>query len=329
MPFLPAPTADARGDAEFFLSVTGLTVGHNPRSIKRVAAYVRLLQGVRNKRVSLRNVGRGRGSGDRWNIQSAKLLYAFACLQMEWPEVFQHFVLNPSPAALSQYKDWDFLASLPEVRRMLDRYPDPDQLRSNISGFFDEILMLIDTDEDNVITVEEYKPVWDILRDAGLTNVEITSSDQLWAPLEELLPDHAHAHPWIADFMEVLRRSSLSNLRQCRALKAGKSIVDILWDHRRLGSFVCTQSDPLRLHVEVAGDALASMTERFEPGLLTPTGGRHWGSGNTRVDLQLLVQQARPVAVLDDLLRALLAQGRGSQTPLPTTGETALTGSST
>ena len=46
---------------------------------------------------------------------------------------------------------------------MMPRYPD-EVVKSNITGFFDEFIMLVDKDGSGKIDVDEFRPVWDIMR---------------------------------------------------------------------------------------------------------------------------------------------------------------------
>ena len=70
-------------------NLTLLTVGRNPRAIKRAANYFALL-----KRVFDANGGQNEAKkrGGPWQEQTLRLLYGMACFQLAYPELFTLFV---------------------------------------------------------------------------------------------------------------------------------------------------------------------------------------------------------------------------------------------
>ena len=63
--FLPAPTSESSQHVEFFVNITKTSVWQNPRSIKRVAAYAKLLRLVRDESLKSRRSADGPGASRR------------------------------------------------------------------------------------------------------------------------------------------------------------------------------------------------------------------------------------------------------------------------
>lgn len=310
-PFLPAPTSESPEHVDFFTNITSLSVGNNPRSIKRVTAYVRLLRLVRDRSAQSR---RGE-SGNRWDLQSAKTLYALACMQIEWPELFMHFVAHPSPGMLSRYESWEFVSSLSEVQSMLPRYPDQEQAKTNITAFFDEFTSLVDSDGSGEISVEEFRPVWDIMRDAGLTSLDLPSTGTLWKPLEELLAGTGASGDAIESFCDLLKASRWNNPMHCRVLPAGKRFVNLLWDGRAIGSFVSTKKDPLRWFMLINDDIIGSDQFKRVEGLLELATESHYGIGNFQVAIERLIDTTDSRQSMTALLGLIDSASGGIRAP--------------
>ena len=303
--YLPAPTADSMEHVEFFLNTTRLSVGQNPRSIKRVAAFVRLLRMVRDQSVQARRDSSGKGSSPRWDIHTAKLLYALACIQIEWPELFKHLVKNPVPGTLEQYESWDFISGLAEVKEMMPRYQDQELAKSMITGFFDELIFLVDQDSSGKIDVEEFRPVWDIMRDAGLTNVQLPTSNELWEPLENIASENAKSSEKAAAFIALLKKSEWTDPVRCRVLPAGKRFVHVLWNSRSIGSVVCTGKDPIRMFLELNEKAAESLLSSELGALVVSADTAHYGTGNYEVQVDSILAMADPEKAMLDILQVV------------------------
>ena len=63
-------TSEAKEHVEYFHNITKVSVGQNPRSIKRVAAFVRLLRMVGNARLG--TTKKWEGSFKQWDIHTAR-----------------------------------------------------------------------------------------------------------------------------------------------------------------------------------------------------------------------------------------------------------------
>lgn len=308
--FLPAPTREAAEHRCFFENMTRMSVGSNPRGIKRVVNYVKLLRLVRDEGARTAGAGVGRGSSDRrWDIVSAKILYALACMQIEWPEVFAHFVRNPSPALLQKFESWEFVSQMPELRQMWKRYQDQDQARTNLLGFFDELIAVVDEDGSGNISVEEFRPIWTILRDAQLTNVDLPDGSKLWQPLQELLAEGLTAAPKYRAVVDSLQESTWNDPICLRLKRAGRRFVNMIWDDRLLASIVTAKRFPLQIYVEVKDPATFIAAAGDLPAVFENAETGHFGIGNLEVvaDRLLELEPAARRAFFNELHRRLLA----------------------
>ncbi len=302
-PFLPAPTAESSQHVEFFVNITKTSVGQNPRSIKRVAAYAKLLRLVREESLKSRRSADGSGASRRWDIVTAKMLYALACLQIEWPELFRHLLQNPVPGMLQQYESWEFLSNLDEVRQMLPRYPDHEMLKASISGFVDELLHVVDQDGSGDLDVEEFEVMWGILNDAGMVSQDLPRANRLWDPLEKILSTTARSSEWVGEFLAALRRSSWTDPARCRVVPAGKRFVHVLWNSESIGSLVSTGRDPLRLLMEADEEFGERATSRGLGACVAGANTQHYGTGNWEIDIDATLKSGRASEVLDQLLQ--------------------------
>lgn len=312
--FLPAPSKEAIDHRAYFENMTRMSVGSNPRGIKRVVNYVKLLRLVRDEGARTATAGVGRGASDRrWDILSAKILYALACMQIEWPEVFSYFVRNPSPATMMRFESWEAISQMPELRPMWKRYPDQDQARTNLLGFFDELIAVVDEDGSGEISVEEFRPIWTILRDAQLTNVELPDASQVWRPVEELLAETMAANPAHRQVISSMKASVWNNPVCLRLKRAGRRFANAIWDDRLLASIVTAKRHPLQIYVDVANPVAFLESSPAVAGMLDPADSGHYGIGNLEVAVDRLSAQTpdQQRAFFDELHARLLADGRG------------------
>lgn len=302
--FLPAPTSESSQHVEFFVNITKTSVGQNPRSIKRVAAYAKLLRLVREESLKSRRSAEGPGASRRWDILTAKVLYALACLQIEWPELFRHLLQNPVPGMLQQYESWEFLSKLDEVRQMLPRYADHELLKASISGFVDELLHVVDQDGSGELNVEEFEVMWDILNDAGMVSQELPRANRMWDPLDKILSATARESRTVTEFLAALRDSNWTDPARCRVIPAGKRFVHVLWNSDSIGSIVSTGRDPLRLYIDAdQGFGERAASSGFGD-CVSGASTQHYGTGNWEINIESVLKSGRASEVLDQLLAA-------------------------
>ena len=284
--------------ARFFANVTILTAGPNPRSIKRVVNYVNLLKIVcRRSR---------EGSYRVWTLPDAKNLYALACMQMEWPELFSYFAENPTPTTLRQLEDWDFLESLPQLEALFKRAGNVEQLKSNISGFFDELTAFIDTNQDGEISASEFKPIWKMMTDANLTSAPLEDTEKEWTYFVDRAMALAPNEQWktaIRRGTSLIRKSDWNNPLRFRLVSAGKRFHNVLWNGEQVGSIVTTRSEPFQFYLKVEAEALESDATLKD--YVCHFSGSHYGIGETKVDILgiLKIDDGGAIDVLSRLQR--------------------------
>ena len=304
--FLPAPNKDSHEHRYFFDTMTRMSVGSNPRAIKRVVNYVKLLRLVRDEGARAAVSGLGKGQSDRrWDVQSAKILYALACMQIEWPEVFGYFARNPSPGTLKKFESWEAIHELNDLKTVWKRYPDPDQAKTNLLGFFDELIAVVDEDGNGEVGVEEFRVIWQILRDAQLTNVDLPNHDEVWRPLDELLVPAPAAGSPSAKFVEAIRSSQWSNPMHLRTKRAGRRFVNLIWEDDSLGSMVISKRTPLTMYVSVKEPMVFLARHKDMMLHLEAAEGGHFGVGNIEVAVDRI--GALPAEKQQDFLNRLLA----------------------
>jgi hypothetical protein len=291
-----------------------MSVGSNPRAIKRVVNYVKLLRLVRDEGARAAVAGLGKGQSDRrWDLQAAKILYSLACMQIEWPEVFRYFAHSPSPATLRKFESWDSINQLPELKTVWRRYSDPDQAKTNLLGFFDELIAVVDDDGNGEISVEEFRPIWQILRDAQLTNVDLPNHDQIWQPVDELYAGGVPAGSPGAAFLSAIRSSQWGNPMHLRTKRAGRRFVNLIWEDDSLGSLVTAKRDPVQMYVDTPDPTTFLASNKDLVLMLDLAESGHFGIGNLEVSVQRIGAQSqeKQIEFLNKLLSRLLAARRG------------------
>ncbi|MCB1178914.1 MAG: hypothetical protein KDK36_15120, partial [Leptospiraceae bacterium] len=151
---------------DFFVEITEVTIGRNPRSIKRAFNYATLLEKIRKEKNS-------KDSNSRKGGDNPNLLYAVVCFQIAWPELFDYFVLNPTPESIKKLEDWDFLTNLPQAQKLLNRVgDDKESLFDNLSAYFDILYEILDKGKDGSISNDDLKPLLNILESVQLISTK-------------------------------------------------------------------------------------------------------------------------------------------------------------
>ncbi|MEC7164357.1 MAG: EF-hand domain-containing protein, partial [SAR324 cluster bacterium] len=192
--------------------------------------------------------------------------------------------------------------NLPEVKEMMPRYPDEDVVKSNITGFFDEFIVLVDKDGSGKIDVDEFRPVWDIMRDAGLTNAQLPTSKELWNPLEEISARNSRGSARAINFIELLKKSAWTDPLRCRVPSAGKRFVNVLWNSNKFGSIVCTNGDPIRMFLDLTEDAAQKLEVSEHGELVTLADPSHYGTGDYEVNIDFILSSSNPEQLMIQLL---------------------------
>jgi len=223
------------GDIGFFRNITVCTVGRNPRSIKRVMNYAKLLDDIRTK-----------FSSKTPEKNDMLVLYALICMQIAWPELFSYLAKNPTADTVSELESWDYLNSLPEAKRLFERVPDEDAVKNNISTFFDTLFSLLDKNSDGQISSKEMEPVLTMMELAKMTNVSTTQRPREY--LVETLFQNNNGEPNKKvrnDFLKnVFMQSELYRNNQLEYKKSGSRYVTLVYDRKQIGSIVSIKKRP-------------------------------------------------------------------------------------
>lgn len=293
-------------EIEFFTNITGLTVGNNPRSIKRAVNYANLLKMVVQARWS--------GSGRKWTMESAQLLYPLACMQLAWPELFVHFANEPNPGTLSLMQDFEYLQRLKGLSELFRRVYNPDETMSNITGFIDEFIGLVDEDENGQISSKEFAPIWQMMVDANLTSSKYKNLEEDWQKLRDMILKQMgdRKDSSLIDKIFFLFRDEKSHWNDPRnfdLLSAGKKFSNITWNRKQVGSFVSTQGQPAQLYLKGAwADYCENVVDEAKPYLFDVHNVGHYGTGDVRVDIVEIAKRGDGVPLMNSIFEAMKIQ---------------------
>ncbi len=288
---------------DFFTNITSLTVGKNPRSIKRTVNYANLLRMI----VQAQRVGKNL----EWTLKEAQILYPLACMQLAWPELFFHFANDPKPDTLDRMQDFDYLNTLKGMDSLFKRVHAPEETKSNITGFIDEFIALVDTDGDGEISYEEFRPIWQMMRDADLTTSKYRSIDEDWGNLEELILINmgGKKDPGLIEKVFDLFRhdqSQWNDAKNFKLLSAGKKFYNIIWSGKQVGSIVTTQKEPIQLFLKGTCSGYSSeVSESIKGYLLDVSDIGHYGTGDTKVEILKISSQPTGVTIMNEIFDAM------------------------
>ena len=285
-------------------NLTTLTVGRNPRAIKRAANYFALL-----KRVFDANGGQdaAKDRGGAWQDRTLRLLYGMACFQLAYPELFTLFVQEPTPTGLRRMEDIDYLGTLPQMRTIGERVSDVDETMSQVAGFFDQVVSVVDENGDGDISAGEFGAVLDVLKYARLTNAKIEGAEDGFAKIRERVLHYAAGwseadRAGLARSVDAFERSDWNDALRLRIREAGARFFNLTWEGRLLGSVASAQKAPLQFYLKDPGGLLDRLPEHVAP-FVEEVGHGHYGVGSLGVDLPGIVASSDSQGVLRDLLR--------------------------
>jgi hypothetical protein len=218
---------------QFFLDITRYTVGRNPRGIKRVINYMNLLERIHKF-----------NSGRETTDAEFKILFALVSMQIAWPELFQHFIRDPSVGSVTSLQSWDFLETLPEVSNLFERSPDKELVKNAISAYFDTLFSLLDVNGDGQIDSKELRPVLKVMELAKMTNVESRERPREWI-VRRIHENNTDESPLVDTFLENVFKKSIWYLgTEIRYHRAGPRYVTLVHDRRQIGTIVSLKSQP-------------------------------------------------------------------------------------
>lgn len=242
-------------DRNFFVDITEVTVGRNPRSIKRAVNYASLLERIRKSRAT---------NESKKSRSTTKLLYAAVCMQIAWPELFEYFVLRPTAETIRGLENWDTLDSLPHARRLFARVGDVDEVKDNIAAFFDTLYGALDVKANaGTLTAEEIAPLLDVLKLVSLTSEKlITRSANQLDDFEKKLSANASGQPGLVKFFaEVYRKSYWVTNEEFEYKQTSSRYFTIIWRRRQIGSLVTLKGRPFVMRLKEPRAALLRALE--------------------------------------------------------------------
>jgi hypothetical protein len=307
-------------EAKEIENLTRLTVGKNPRSIKRAVNYFSLL-----KRVFDQNGGPAKAKQRRlppkrkWQSFYLEILFGLSCFQLAYPEVFDLFIQNPTPQRLQKFSEWSNLSELSAMSQIAERVDDIEDVKTNITGFFDQLRTVLDANDDWEISVQEFQPVWDVIRYANLVGDAVGRADNTWDDIETMVRGFATdanlgepESDRLARCVQLLKHSAWNNPLHLKARNGGTHFFNLFWDEVPMGSITSAKGDPLQCYV------VTPSFEEFTNGLsetassfADDVGDKHYGEGTTRIRLRDIERHADdPQPILKEYLDCLLSTSR-------------------
>ena len=230
-------------EIDFYEEVTSCTVGRNPRSIKRVINYAQLIRIIRKTHAT---------KDTKDTEQQRKILYSLICMQVAWPEIYNHFVKSPTPATIKNIENWEYLDHIPFIHKLYERTVNRDQLKSDISVYFDILFDLLDEDNNGTITKKELKPVWDVLQIARLTSTaDFRQSIDIFF---EYFDENKKKSSSTKDIFNALKnafRKSKWNGAKIEYRMSGKRYATLIHNRKQIGSIVTLVTKPFIFRLDI------------------------------------------------------------------------------
>ncbi len=277
-------------EKKYFVDITEVTVGRNPRSIKRAVNYATLLDRLRRKVAT---------KEDQKSKTTTQLLYSIVCMQIAWPELFEYFVLNPTPETIKNLEDWDFLHKLPQAKKMFARVKNVEEVQDNISGFFDTLYEILDReDNDGMINESELKELIDVMilvRLLSDTNLR-RSENSLKSFREKLIKNcESRSNDMLKFYNDVFSHSQWATSSRVTFKKAGERYHSIVYDRRKqIGSISTLKTRPFLMRLKVSRFELLEAFKQhpdFETykSVIKDVDNPKTGIGNSEIDVSFVV----------------------------------------
>ena len=263
-----------REDVVFFSKVSKIVATSNPRSIKRIANYANLLKMVYEQK-----------EAKSLSLREAKLIYALACLQMQWPEILQFLAENPSPATLGQLKP-EIIENHSFFHSLMDRHQNRQGLFTRIQSFFDVLIDLLDSGErDGKLSTTEFEPLWQMMVATNLTKDRLRNLDSIWAELEK--QDEV--------VIRLFRRSNFDEPLSCKLIPRLGTVCSLYWNEKEVG-YLTTSKGPVRFFINTHVEEFAE-TELKD----YVHKGTYYNRGHSRVNLKALVANEKGLELLNQV----------------------------
>jgi hypothetical protein len=229
----------------FFVDITLCTVGRNPRNIKRVMNYANLLERIR------------RQEGGESSARDARILYALICMQIAWPELFVHFANDPTVDTVTSLENWKYLDNLPEAQQLMNRMPDREKFKNDVSTFFDTLFSVLDENDDGQIDSKELEPVLAVMLLARMTAVQARERPRDFF-VRRVRENNSGGSALVETFLQNVFMKSVWYLgSECQYRKSGGRYVTIVHDGQQIGSLVSLKNQPFVFRLAMSPEKVA------------------------------------------------------------------------
>jgi len=179
-------------------------------------------------------------------------------MQIAWPELFAHFIADPTVETISNLENWDYLDRLPEARQLFERVPDEEKVKNDISTFFDTLFGLLDENEDGQIDSKELAPVLEVMGLAKMTAIEAKERprDFFVKRVRENNAGRDKTVTWFLD--EVYCRSVWFLGTEIKYRKSGNRYLTMIHNRRQVGSLVSLRKEPFVFRLVMSPEQILS-----------------------------------------------------------------------
>ena len=297
-------------ESSFYDEVTSITVGRNPRSVKRVINYTKLIRIIRDSKAT---------KDAKDSELQRKIIYSLICMQIAWPEIFAFFAKNPNETTIRTIENWDEQEKIPFIQKLYDRTPNVDLLKSNISAYFDLLFELTDENSDGSLSNEELKPIWDALYVSRLTTSR--NFEEPFEIFKKMCASNSveKSGGAFTNQLETLQKSKWIGSGEMEFQMSGKRYATFAFNRKQIGSLVTLKTRPLVFRVNVDDEYLKETLkakvntippESIDQMIYPVDQASLTGFGDTIIDLSALdsIEKNKQIALLNHLYNVVTAK---------------------
>ena len=297
-------------ESSFYEEVTSITVGRNPRSVKRVINYTKLIRIIRDSKAT---------KDAKDSELQRKIIYSLICMQIAWPEIFAFFAKNPNETTIRTIENWDEQEKIPFIKKLYDRTPNVDLLKSNISAYFDLLFELTDENSDGSLSNEELKPIWDALYVSRLTTSR--NFEEPFEIFKKMCASNSveKSGGAFTNQLETLQKSKWIGSGEMEFQMSGKRYATFAFNRKQIGSLVTLKTRPLVFRVNVDDEYLKETLkakvntippESIDQMIYPVDQASLTGFGDTIIDLSALdsIEKNKQIALLNNLYNVVTAK---------------------
>ena len=297
-------------ESSFYEEVTSITVGRNPRSVKRVINYTKLIRIIRDSKAT---------KDAKDSELQRKIIYSLICMQIAWPEIFAFFAKNPNETTIRTIENWDEQEKIPFIQKLYDRTPNVDLLKSNISAYFDLLFELTDENSDGSLSNEELKPIWDALYVSRLTTSR--NFEEPFEIFKKMCASNSveKSGGAFTNQLETLQKSKWIGSGEMEFQMSGKRYATFAFNRKQIGSLVTLKTRPLVFRVNVDDEYLKETLkakvntippESIDQMIYPVDQASLTGFGDTIIDLSALdsIEKNKQITLLNNLYNVVTAK---------------------